>query len=208
MKYVDLNGTGYNLNEVTKTKLEDIVQYSREYYNKAFEMCQSLNKDVFYCLKYTDMVSDVWTKAHFFLIPIEREEADIINSKFGSSAFIGIVYRKEAISVPHKPNIKNIDGYEYEEVCAEYLRRQGFENVNVTSKSGDQGIDIIAHKNGLKYGIQCKYYSGKVPNKAVQEAHAGAAYYNCDVAAVITNSEYSPSAVELAQSIGVKLWTL
>ena len=95
----------------------------------------------------------------------------------------------------------------YEEECANDLRQKGFQNVEVTRKSADQGIDVIAYKDGLKYGIQCKYYNNPVPNKAVQEAYAGAAFYGCDVAVVMTNSTFSDSATELAHRIGVKLWS-
>ena len=65
-----------------------------------------------------------------------------------------------------------MDGLQFEHRCAELLRYRGFHKVTVTKGSGDQGIDILAQKNGLKYGIQCKYYSHPVGNKAIQEAYA------------------------------------
>lgn len=99
-----------------------------------------------------------------------------------------------------------MDGYQYEYGCAKYLEDSGFTNITVTPKSGDQGIDIIATKAGKKFGIQCKYYTGSVGNKAVQEAYAGAAFYSCDVAVVITNATFSKSAITLAQKLGVELW--
>lgn len=74
------------------------------------------------------------------------------------------------------------------------------------SKSGDFGIDITAYKNSIKYGIQCKYYDKPVGNKAVQEAYAGAAYYNCDKPMVITNTTFTNQAQKLAAHLGVELW--
>lgn len=100
----------------------------------------------------------------------------------------------------------DITGHEYEHVCAKKLKKQGFTNVKVTKGSGDQGIDIIAHKDGKKYGIQCKYYSSPVGNWAVQEAFAGSRYYDCDYAVVMTNTTFTKSAKELANKIGVELW--
>ena len=88
-----------------------------------------------------------------------------------------------------------MDGHEYEYACAQYLKRNGFTKVQVTKASGDQGIDIIATKE-KKYGIQCKYYSGAVGNKAVQEAYAGSKFYGCDVAVVMTNNTFTKSAKE------------
>lgn len=99
-----------------------------------------------------------------------------------------------------------MEGYEYEQKCAEYLLIKGYINVEVTQKSGDFGIDITAYKNGIKYGIQCKYYDKPVGNKAVQEAYAGAAYYNCDKPMVITNTTFTNQAQKLAAHLGVELW--
>lgn len=98
-----------------------------------------------------------------------------------------------------------MDGYQYEHACSKYLDESGFTDITITPGSGDQGIDITAHKDGKKYGIQCKYYTGTVGNKAVQEAYAGAAFYSCDVAMVITNAAFSKSAAALAQKLGVEL---
>lgn len=99
----------------------------------------------------------------------------------------------------------HMDGYQYEKRCAKFLQENGFRDITVTPGSGDQGIDITASKGGKKYGIQCKYYEGTVGNKAVQEAYAGAAYYGCEVAMVITNSTFSKSAAELALRLNVIL---
>ena len=99
-----------------------------------------------------------------------------------------------------------MDGYQFEYQCAEILKRNGFSRVQVTQSSGDQGVDIIAHKHRKKYGIQCKYYSYPVGNKAVQEAYAGANFYDCDKAMVMTNLTFTRSATELAQKLEVELW--
>ena len=99
-----------------------------------------------------------------------------------------------------------MNGYKYERYCARYLKKQGFHRISLTPKSGDQGIDIIAHKKFRKYGFQCKYYASPVGNKAVQEAYSGAAFYGCDHAGVITNSTFTPAAAELAEKTDVILW--
>ena len=37
----------------------------------------------------------------------------------------------------------------------------------MTAISGDQGVDIIAYRDRVKYGIQCKCYSSNVGNSAI-----------------------------------------
>lgn len=107
-------------------------------------------------------------------------------------------------------NEKTIDfdsmtGLEFEGFCAEILEKNGYDNVSVTRGSGDQGVDIIAYRDGVKYGFQCKCYSD-IGNKAVQEIYAGKAYYQCHVGIVLTNRQFTPSAIDLAKKNGIVLW--
>lgn len=99
-----------------------------------------------------------------------------------------------------------MDGVQFEHYCADLLLRNGFSKADVTQASGDYGIDIKAEKDGITYGIQCKYYTDKVGNHAVQEALSGAQYYHCMVAAVITNNYFTPAAIETAKKTNVLLW--
>lgn len=100
-----------------------------------------------------------------------------------------------------------MDGFEYEKYCIRYLQKHGYKNVELTKAGADQGLDIIAYRHHLKYGFQCKYYEKPVGNAAVQEAYAGAAHYGCDKAAVITNTSFTKSAVELASDTDVLLYS-
>jgi restriction system protein len=75
----------------------------------------------------------------------------------------------------------------------------------LTKGSGDQGIDIIATKDGVVVVLQCKRYSGSVGNKAVQEVLGGKEMIKANHAAVVTNSTYTKSARQLAANSGVML---
>lgn len=102
--------------------------------------------------------------------------------------------------------IDEMDGHEFEYFCANILRAQGYENISVTRGSGDQGVDIIAEREGIKYAIQCKRYSQPVGNKAVQEIYAGKAFYHCHIGIIMTNNYFTASAKELAKENGIVLW--
>lgn len=98
-----------------------------------------------------------------------------------------------------------MDGHDYEYLVAKYLRGHGYTGVKVTKGSGDYGVDVVAHKAGHKYAVQCKYYTAPVSLGAVQEAVAGKAFYNCDRAMVVTNSSFTKAAQELAKANDVVL---
>lgn len=98
-----------------------------------------------------------------------------------------------------------MNGYEYEEACARYLRKKGFKDVQVTQASRDQGADILARRKKEKYAVQCKYYAKPVGNKAVQEVYAAKTFYGCDRALVMSNATFTKGAKELAESLDVEL---
>lgn len=103
-------------------------------------------------------------------------------------------------------SIDQMSGTEFEEYTAFLLEQNGFSKVKVTKQYGDQGIDVIAQKDNIKYGIQCKRWKKNVGNKAVQEVYAGIGYYKLDRAIVFTNSQFTKSAQELAKQLDVELW--
>ena len=43
-----------------------------------------------------------------------------------------------------------MDGYQYEQKCAELLKAKGFSKIQVTPGSGDQGVDVIAYRSKKK----------------------------------------------------------
>ncbi|WP_082820652.1 restriction endonuclease [Fictibacillus phosphorivorans] len=67
-------------------------------------------------------------------------------------------------------------------------------------------IFLTLPRNGKKIAIQCKRHSRSITNRAVQEVYAAKAYYNCSEAYVITNSEFTIPAKNLAKKLGVTLF--
>ena len=95
--------------------------------------------------------------------------------------------------------VDSMDGLAFERYIAALLKRQGYTNVKLTERY-DLGVDIIADKNGVRWGIQVKRYSGLVKALAVRQVVTGLRKYGCDRAMVITNSSFSRVATELAES--------
>lgn len=100
----------------------------------------------------------------------------------------------------------DMEGHEFEYFCADLLKRRGFQEVVVTKGSGDFGIDILAERDGISYGIQCKNYHAPIGVKAVQEVYAGRDYYDCMVGVVMSNQYFTGPAVEAAKKLKVVLW--
>ncbi len=114
--------------------------------------------------------------------------------------------RKEQLLQLNVNNYDNLSGEEFEGFISTLLEKCGYTDVKCTPKSGDFGVDVLATRYGKKYAIQCKRYTGKVGNHAVQEAFSGKAYYDADIAVVATNNYFTSAAIETAEKIGVELW--
>lgn len=97
-------------------------------------------------------------------------------------------------------------GRDYEEKICNALLELGW-SATITGGTGDQGIDIIAVLGNCRVGVQCKFYNGNVGNDAVQQSYAGKQYHECNAVAVVSNSEYTKSAKQLAEKLEVFLLT-
>jgi len=90
---------------------------------------------------------------------------------------------------------------DFEHFLAQVFEERGF-SVQLTGKSGDQGVDLIVTRPDARIAIQAKGYPGStVGNDAVQQAFAGMTFYRCERCAVITNSTFTRSAYALAESV-------
>lgn len=95
-------------------------------------------------------------------------------------------------------------GRQFEEEVAGILRAKGVPCQ--LTEFYDRGADIIAEMPQGRTAIQVKKWKGQVGIEAVQAVVASMAHYGCIRAMVITNSEYTARAIELAKSNRVVLW--
>ena len=98
------------------------------------------------------------------------------------------------------PNIDNLNWSEFEHYVADRLKRQGYVDVRLTEHY-DLGIDVIAKKGGVVWGVQVKHYNSKqVGVDAVRQVITALKRYKCDRAMVVTNNFFTEPAQILANS--------
>ncbi|WP_182914861.1 restriction endonuclease [Paenibacillus thiaminolyticus] len=101
-------------------------------------------------------------------------------------------------------DIDKMEGVQFEKYLGHLFRAQGYKT-QVTKVAGDYGADLILQKDGKKIVVQAKRYTKNVGIKAVQEAQASIAHYRAGEAWVVSNSDYTAAAYDLAKSNKVKL---
>ena len=88
----------------------------------------------------------------------------------------------------------NMDGHTFEYFCAGILRQNGFDNINVTRGSGDQGVDITAYKDELppRILVQVKSSSDDIKEATIQSLKG--AMREGDYGLFITLANYTKNA--------------
>ncbi|MGA2060637.1 MAG: restriction endonuclease [Thermoguttaceae bacterium] len=103
--------------------------------------------------------------------------------------------------------IRQIPPSGFEQLCQRLLRESGFEQVIVTGRSGDGGIDGIGVLKvnafvSFKVLFQCKRYIGTVSASEVRDFR-GAMQGRADKGIILTTGTFSTAASEEAERAGV-----
>lgn len=114
---------------------------------------------------------------------------------------------EEHLSKKQKYSIEEVDsmdGYRFEKMLVWLFERMGY-IVKHTKLANDQGADLILEKLGQVLVVQAKRCENKIGNNAVQEVAASIKHYKAQAGIVITNNEFTNSAMELAKSNSIDL---
>jgi restriction system protein len=98
--------------------------------------------------------------------------------------------------------LRSLSDKGFEELCARLLRHIGFENVNVTGRAGDEGIDgegflLINRFVRTKVMFQCKRYEGTVGPDKIRDFR-GAIQGRAERGILLTTGTFTRGAVEAA----------
>ena len=101
--------------------------------------------------------------------------------------------------------VNRLDGRQFEVLLARIFRRRGWK-VEITSGGKDFGADLILKKRRRRVAVQAKHLTSRnAGNEAVQQAIAGASYYECDRAMVVTTAQFTDSAVKQAERADIEV---
>lgn len=112
-----------------------------------------------------------------------------------------------AIARLRRSGISTVDtmtGEQFEQRLKVLFREYGF-NVSTTRATGDFGADLVLERDGTRTVVQAKRWDDSVGIEAVYEVVGAKAHYGASEAVVVTNSLFTPAAVELANDNGVAL---
>lgn len=130
-----------------------------------------------------------------------------VNVPLSIVAFLLLVLLIYTFKEPGAKKLKAADvmsGEEFEQLVARLLSAQGFQ-AEVTTASGDLGVDVVARDAETRIAVQAKRQEKPVSRRAVSDAVAGMPAYDCNSAMVVTNNYFTDGARNLAEMHGCEL---
>jgi restriction system protein len=128
----------------------------------------------------------------------------------GMAALSIKIYKQIKLSKSGIFEIDQMTGEEFEERLKILFINLGYKADRTTTRTGvpDYGADLVIEKNGIKTVVQAKRWRRDffVGEDAVREAYSAKNYYKCTEAVVVTNTNFSNMAWNLAKVNNVTLW--
>jgi len=116
---------------------------------------------------------------------------------------------KQAKKIMLSTNFTLISPFDFENFVANLFNTMGYET-EVTNKTGDYGIDVIAKKEGEIIAIQCKKYQegNHVSNREVQRLLGSMQLKDlkANKGILITTSDFTKQAYFQAEDTPIELW--
>lgn len=104
--------------------------------------------------------------------------------------------------------ITRIEAQEFEFDIARLLREMGY-TADVTCASGDDGVDVFAHRDAEKIVIQCKRWrKHKIDRSVIDELGGTAQRHDATRAILATTSTFTDDARRVGQQLRIELWDL
>jgi len=106
-------------------------------------------------------------------------------------------------------NFMNISHFEFEGFIAQLFRKMGYQT-EVTRKTGDYGIDVIAKDKNDTIAVQVKQFKhgNNVSNLIVQQVLGAMWKVKANKAIIITTSDFTIQAKVQAREAPIELWNL
>lgn len=101
--------------------------------------------------------------------------------------------------------LKKLSGDEFVLWFAQFLKKTGYTRVEVIDASFDEGVDLIAQKDGINYCFQCKNQKKRVYLSAFQEVFYGKPD-NCNIPVVVTTGSIAKTAMRSGERHGIQSW--
>jgi hypothetical protein len=143
--------------------------------------------------------------------PEERRRAEAERARLAAEFAVAAAERQRLRDLEYaKSPLAEIDlmsGIEFEKYIAARMRLAGYD-VELTSATGDYGVDLIATKGDHRLAVQCKRHGKPVGVAAIQAVFSGAKHHGCAASMVVSNQQFTPEREVDGQETRFVYWSV
>ena len=114
----------------------------------------------------------------------------------------GPFWQGKSTGLPER--FERMDDAEFEVEVSRILRDLGY-SVRPTPPSNIQDVDLLLQMTSCRVAVQLKRWNAPVGHRSVYGLFTGRIHYGTDEAWLITTSRFTPKALKLAETTGVRL---
>lgn len=191
---------GNEINLIEKAKDDDMPFMNYEDFKEVINTVKNHSKKIFFFKK-------LLNENRIHKLDIFKEYEDFLKITKNIKEKQELRHFEEELEKDIFYSIEDVDsmgGYDFECFLKNLFEKMGY-IVKQTKLSGDQGADLILEKKEETTVVQAKRCKNNVGNKAIQEIVASIAHYRSQNGIVVTNSDFTRPAIELAQSNKIEL---
>ena len=142
------------------------------------------------------------------LMKFQRSTTSEVRLKGAASLEPWSGWASETFGLRRSPTLparfERMNGAEFEAEMSELLRDLGYA-VRPTLPSSVYDVDLLLETAGRRVAVQLKRWNAPVGDRSVYAAFVGRIHHGTDEAWLITTSRFTPKAVKLARTTGVRL---
>ena len=127
---------------------------------------------------------------------------DVAGPKARAGRTWRLFWQGKSTGLPER--FEQMDGAEFEVEVSRILRDLGY-SVRPTPPSNIQDVDLLLKMTGCMVAVHLKAWKAPVAERSVYGLFTGRIHYSTDEAWLITTSWFTPKAVKLAETTGVRL---
>lgn len=145
-----------------------------------------------------------------FVRQLRQININIDRNKLENEKYKDVYYLKKlnsnSLSVDSIVNHFSSHPTDFEEYCANMFSKMGY-SVTITPPVNDGGYDLFLEQSGKTTIVECKCYSScnSIGRPAVQKLYGANSIAKANHLIFITTSQFSKSAIEYAQKVGIEL---
>jgi HJR/Mrr/RecB family endonuclease len=163
---------------------------------------------------FNDIVDFFYSVSIFLALWIWEETGNPWFAAFTFGASLGLLffgiqkYKQRKRRILFESSIDKVDmmsGTVFEEFILEHFKHLGFTGYQV-QRTENYGADMLLQKDGIEFAVQTKRWKSNVGIDSIRRIMMAIKHYAADKGIVVTNSSFTQSDYELANTNGVELW--